>query len=575
VAGLSHFGPDALLSLSVVQPLTSRRQFLALLGSASYSGLAGVALGAGAALSGCHKRASNTSEFSRARDVAAVLPRYSPLELVPPDIAGEGCVPSGYLKYPSALVDAVREKPGRSTKAIKTMTPFWGPTPPGLGRNSFLEAVNAQLGVPIRPSVQDGMSYADKLSAVLGARDVPDILCAPNWEIDKIPRFAAAVRALFTDLGDYLQGDAVAAYPMLATLPTSAWQYCVWGGRLSAIPFPADGPFPLGLFYRKDLCDRASVTAPRTIDELYAFGKRMTQPERGVWAFGTLFNMVQMFFKCPGSKNGWGKRASGGLVFKYELPEFRQALEFTARLYREGLVHPDLVATRGADAKQLFNSGKILMYEDGIGAWRGMQSEQAKVTPGYNMQPVPIFSAVGGDPLAWQRQEPIFYTFVKKGLPAERTLELLRVLNWCAAPFGSQEYELASRGVEGKHFTRGHDGSPIPTELGRNEISDQYTQLGGRFPVVVSSEDVPQYVRELLAYTRTTAKHIEPDLFQGIKLQLPGNYSKNLVLIEDQLTDIVRGRRPESDLGAIVQQWRATGGDEARAYLEKALSENS
>ena len=559
----------------MVEPLTSRRQFLALLGSGSCSGLAGAALGAGAALSGCSKRASSAGELTQAKDVSAVLPRYLPLELVPPDIAGEGSIPSGYLKYPSALVDAVREKPGRSQQPITTMTPHWGPTPPGAGRNSFIEAVNAELGVPIHPSVQDGLSYADKLSAVLGARDVPALLCAPNWEIDKIPRFADGVRALFTDLSDYLRGDAISAYPMLATLPTSAWQYCVWGGRLAAVPFPTNGPFPLGLFYRKDVCDRASVAAPRTIDELYAFGKRLTQPGRGVWAFGNIFNMVQMFFKCPGSKGGWRKRAGGGLEFKYELPEFRQALEFTVRLYREGLVHPDLVATRGADAKQLFNSAKIIAYEDGIGGWRGAQSEQVKITPGYDMQPVPIFSAVGGDPLAWQRQEPIFYTFLKKGLSQERTLELLRVLNWCAAPFGSQEYELASSGVEGKHFTRGRDGAPIPTELGRSEISDQYTLLGGRFPVVVSSEDVPNYVRDLLAYSRATAKYLEPDLFQGIKLQLPGNYSKNIVLSEDKLTDILRGRRPESDLGAIVQEWRATGGDEARAYLEKALSESS
>jgi putative aldouronate transport system substrate-binding protein len=129
--------------------------------------------------------------------------------------------------------------------------------------------------------------------------------------------------------------------------------------------------------------------------------------------------------------------------------------------------------------------------------------------------------------------------------------------------------------MEGKHFTRGHDGAPVPTELARTEIGNQVELLGGRFPVVVSSEDVPNYVPELLAYSRATAKYIEPDLFQGMKVQLPGNFSKNVVLSEDKLSDILRGRRPESDLAAIVQEWRATGGDEARAFLEKALSENS
>jgi putative aldouronate transport system substrate-binding protein len=366
---------------------SSRRNFLALLG-------AGAAASAVPSMA-CSKRASSSGSAINPKDVSAVLPRHMPRELVAPDLPGEGCIPSGYFKYPSTLVDAVADKPGTSGREIKALVPFWGPSPPGLGRNTYLSAVNEQLGTPINPSVQDGINYADKLSAVLGARDVPDLMCAPNWEIDKIPRFADAVRALFTDLTDLLSGDAVQAYPMLATLPTSAWQYSVWSGRLAAVPFPANGPFPWALFYRKDLCDAASVAAPRSLEELHAFGKKLTQPERGVWAFGNVFNMVQQFFKCPGTKGGWAKSASGGLVHKYELPEYKAALAYTARLYREGMVHPDLMASRGGDAKQLFSSGKILMVEDGLGAWRGMQSEQAKVTPGFNMQPVPYFSAVG------------------------------------------------------------------------------------------------------------------------------------------------------------------------------------
>ncbi|HZU84223.1 MAG TPA: extracellular solute-binding protein, partial [Polyangiaceae bacterium] len=450
------------------------------------------------------------------------------------------------------------------------------PIPPGLGHNSYLDAVNSELGVPVNPSVQDGGVYAYKLSAVLAARDVPDLLCAPAWEIDKIPRFSQAVKALFADLTEHLRGDAVLAYPMLATLPTTAWQYSVWGGRLAAVPFPTTGPFPWALFYRKDLTDRAGVAAPRTIDEFYDFGKRMTDPVRGVWAFGNVFSMVQMFFKCPSCKTGWRKKAGGGLEFKYEIPEYRDAVAFTARLYRDGFVHPDLVANRAADAKQLFNAGRMIAGEDGLGAWRGMQSEQAKVTPGYEIQPVPVFSAIGGDPLAWGSDAPLFYTFLKKGLGPDRTRELLRVLDWCAAPFGSYEYELNAYGVEGRHFTRAADGSPVPTELGRKELGGNppFNLLGGRVPAEVGAADVPNYVRELLSYTRTTIRYMEKDLFKGIKVELPANFSKVLVSAEDKISDVLRGRRPLSDLDGIVKEWRVGGGDECRAFLEKTLAQN-
>jgi putative aldouronate transport system substrate-binding protein len=566
--GRNHFARDDESEHAVTEPALPRRTFLALIGA----GTSACALSAPA---GCSKRVRSKGSAASAAQVAAVIPKYKPLELVKPDFPGEGPVPHGYLHYPNHLVDAITDKPGTTGRAIKTMSPSWGPTPPGLGRNSYLAAINGRLGVPVNPSMQDGNTYAEKLNAMLGARDIPDLLSVPSWEVDKIPRFSQAVKALFADLTDYLKGDAADAYPMLAALPTVAWQYSVWSGRLAAIPFPG-GPFPWALFYRKDLTDRAGVAVPKSIDELYDFGVRMTNPGKGVWAFGNVFNIVQMLFKCPGVKGGWRKKVGGGLEFKLETLEFRQAVEFTSRLFKEGLVHPDLVASKGADAKQLFSAGKMIAWEDGLGAWKGMRSEQAKVTPGFDMQAIPLFSAVGGEPLAWGSEEPIFYTFLKKGLGQERTEELLRVLNWCAAPFGSKEYELCLHGVEGEHFTRAADNSPVPTDLFTKELAmpPQYFLLGGRGAVEVATADVPSHVHDLLAYMRATLPHLEPDLFRGIKLELPPSYSKTILTSEDKLNDILRNRRPLGDLDQLVKEWRTNGGDDARAFLEKTLTDN-
>lgn len=547
---------------------TNRRTFLAMLG------LGAAAAAGGPLLAGCSKEAGSKGTATKADAIRSVLPNYKPMELLKPDIKGTSPIPNGYLSYPADLVDAITDKPGTSGKTIKTMAPWWGPTPPGLGKNSYVEAVNAELGVAVDASLQDGNTYADKLSAVLGARDVPDLLVAPNWEVDKIARFSDAVKALFEDLTDYLKGDGVTAYPMLATLPTGAWEYSVWGGRLAAVPFPTDGPFSLAMFYRKDLADAAGAAAPKTIDELYDFGKATTNAGKGVWAFGSVFDMVQQYYGCPGVQNGWGRKADGSLEHKYETPQYRQALEFTARLFKDGLVHPDVVASKGADEKQLLKGGKILMYRDGVGAWRGMQSEELKVLPTFNMQPLPVFSAVPGkDPVIWGTEKPIFWTFIKKGLGKERTEELLRVLNWLAAPFGSKEYELREYGVEGKHFTK-VNGAPNPTELGRKELGSQFSFLAGRVPAVVQTADTPNYVKDLLDYSNATIKYLEKEFTAGIKLELPANYSKVLVPTEDKILDILRGRRPLSDMDQVTKEFRSGGGDEGRAFLEKALADN-
>jgi putative aldouronate transport system substrate-binding protein len=543
---------------------TDRRTVLRLLG------LGGAATLGGGTLAACSKEAGSKGTATKADAIRAVLPTYKPAELLKPDIVGEGPIPDGYLKYPGQLVDAVTEQPSKGGAAIRTMSPWWGPAPPALGKNSYLAAVNAKLGVEVNPSLQDGNTYADKLNAMLGARDVPDLLSIPNWEVDKVARFSDAAKALFEDLTDHLKGDAAAAYPYLAALPTGAWEYSVWGGRLYAVPFPTDGPFAWALFHRKDLFDKAGLAAPTSPDELYEVGKKLTNAGKGVWAFGGVFDMVQQFFGC---QQTWRKKSDGGLEHKYENPAFAAAVEFTAKLFKDGLVHPDVVATK-ADEKQLFKSGKIMMFQDGLGAWQGVQSEQTKVLASFNMQPLPVFGANGGKAVIWGSEKPIFFTFVKKGLGKDRVQELLRVLNWCAAPFGSREFELREYGVEGKHFTRAADGSPALTELGRREMGAQYTHIGGRVPIKVSSADTPNYVRDYLDYYNKNIGLMEKDLFAGIKLELPANWSKILQPTDDKLRDILRGRRPLSDLETVKKEFFATGGEEGRAFHEKALSDN-
>ena len=381
----------------------SRRQILALIG------LGAATIASGGALAACSKEPGGSGNFTDTSGLDALMPKYQPLSLVQPDVAGTRPVPDGFMTYPTDLVDAITEKPGTSGQKITAMTPWWGPTPPGLGNNEYYDAINDELGIEVEFSVQDGNTYADKLSAVIGARDVPDLLCIPGWEYPKIPRFSEAITTLFEDLTDYLKGDSVLDYPMLANIPTESWRHAVWGGHLVAVPWPNDGsPFPWALFYRKDLFDAQSLTYPKSMEELLSIGREVTDAGAGVWAFNNIFDMVQMFHKVPNSVGGWGRKSDGTVSHKYETPEYRAAIEATAEIYADGLVHPDLVTSEGGDSKQLFRSGKILFMQDGPGAWQGMQRDESKVTPGFNMQPVPVFSATGGDPLLWRADEPVF-----------------------------------------------------------------------------------------------------------------------------------------------------------------------
>jgi putative aldouronate transport system substrate-binding protein len=230
------------------------------------------------------------------------------------------------------------------------------------------------------------------------------------------------------------------------------------------------------------------------------------------------------------------------------------------------------VATKGADAKQLLQGGKIMFKQDGPGMWQPMQAEQQRVTPGFKIAPVPVFSATGGDPLVWGDDDPISYTFVKKGLGKARVEEILRVINWNSAPFGTREFQLREFGVEGKHHTM-EAGGPAKIDLGFKEIANQYFFISGRTPVIQPTPQTPTYVQESLAYSNAMVKFIEKDPWDGLKFEMPARFKAQVVPIEDKITDIVRGRRPISDLDGVVKEWRNGGGDEARQLLGSALSD--
>lgn len=540
----------------------SRRSVLGLLG------LSAIAAAGGGSLAACSEKTGGQGTVTGVEQSNPLLPNYIKFEAVKPDLPGTPPVADGYRTYPSSLVQAVSTAPGKGS-TINTMTPYWGPVPPGPGSNQYLDKINQLLGAKINPNIKDGNTYIDVLNATLQARDVPDVLVIPSWNVNGIANFSAAAEANFEDLGPYLSRGNVAAYPLLANIPPVAWAHSIWNNKLTAVPWPSGGPFPWVILYRADLINQP---LPKTADELHAFGKAITKPDQGVYAFNDIRYMAEMIFRSPGSKEGWAK-VGDKIVHKYETPEFKASVEFMAKVFKDGLVHPDLVASAGADAKQLFSSGKVLVMQDGLGSWEGLQKEQQKITPTFKAMAMPAFAHDGGTPLFHSTGGgPVFYTFIKKGLGEAKVKEILGILNWVAAPLGTKEYEQVVFGSEGVHFTRGEGGWPKSTDLAGKEIAEQVRFLAAYVEPNKYNAEIPWFQAENLKWQNETVKYLEKDPWEGLKLEKP----KRLVEItrpsEDKIIDIVRGRRPLSDLDGVVKEWRDGGGEEGRAFMAQALA---
>ncbi|TCC28419.1 extracellular solute-binding protein [Kribbella sindirgiensis] len=543
---------------------TSRRTFISLLG------VGAAAAAGGATLTGCSDGGSGSSTTGRAETedkLSGLLPKYIPYESVKPDLPGENGASPGFSHYPAELKRAVPDKMVPSGKEVSAMTPLWSPIPPLTG-NSYFAANNERIGAPVKFNILNGNDYGDKLGPILAAGNIPELLCIPGWNISSLTRFGQAADKLFEDLTPHLAGDKVSAYPMLANLPTRAWAYGVWNSQLKAVPFPSDG-FPWALFYRKDLLDQVGAEPPKTADDMLALGKQLTDAKAGRWAFGSVADEMARAFGAPA---GWRKDSSGNLVHKIETPEYAESVAFVRGLFQAGYVHPDVVGN-SADEKALFEGGKMLIRQDGLGGWNESLQRQLPINPKFNPQPALPFAHDGGTPITWGGDPAGIFTFVKKGVGKERVKELLGVLNYTAAPFGTEEYQLYNYGVEGKHYVKQPSGAPKLTALGQKEVSQTYIFLGGR-PTAITQSEYPGYVQSLSAWQNAAAKVREKNLFDGIRVEQPAKMAALNQPFDDALQDILRGRKPLSELKTAVKQWQDNGGNEGRDFYAKVLSDN-
>ncbi|MEO3886171.1 extracellular solute-binding protein [Nonomuraea sp. B5E05] len=539
---------------------TTRRGFLGL-------------VGASVLVAGCaEKKATSKGTAVAADKLKSLVPTRIPFEIpgLKPDLPGSEFVAPGFLTRPTTMVQAVTTKPLTSGKEVTAMTPLWGTVPPGLGDNSYYDAVNERLGGTVRFNISDGNTYGQKVSTLLASGDVPEMIQIPGWEIITIARFTEAANKLFVDLSPYLAGDKAKEFPLLANYDTAAWQYGVFGGVLQGIPWQNE-PFPFATFVRQDILEELGLEQPRSGDDLVTLGKAITDAKKKRWAFGG--GMEQEMQRAFGAPREWRKKSDGTLEYKYETPEFAASVEFMVKLFEAGYVHPDIVANKDADNKGIFGSGQMIIYRDGPGAWHESLGRFLPDNPTFDMQAVAPYPAKpGGKTIMWRNEPAGMFCFIRKGLGDARTRELLALANWCSGPFGTQEYELVNNGVEGEHYDV-KDGKVKQTALGRKEIAPTYMFLSGR-PPANSMSQYDGLVQAQHDWQTKAAAILDNDPFVGIRVETPSKMAGLATPTEDKMNEVFRGKRPLSEWPKIVKEWQDQGGNEAREFYMKVAREN-
>ncbi|MFD8228230.1 extracellular solute-binding protein [Streptomyces massasporeus] len=544
----------------------SRRSFLASTAVATAAVAGGMPLLAACGGSDSGSKDGTTSGKSARK----LLPAYVASNVVSPDIPSRNGSAMGFTgKLDLAgLKTSVPKKLGKGS-SIRIMSPFWG-TPPK-GDNAYYTAMNDLIGVDIAWQNQDGNTYDEKLGAVLASSDLPDVVVIPSWNMGgKIP---SAIISKFADLGPYLSGDAIKKYPNLAAVPSGAWQYSIFGGRLRGLPQPAPAVPGIVPFYRQDVFDKEGYELPKSPDEFLALAKEISRPKAKVWACDDMkWSAFEFFGVLSGSEKplGWNL-ADGRMVYRVETEEYLEALEWVRKLYAAGVVHPDARAVQGTAADR-FTAGQVLIYNDNISSWWGKMAEQAGQKTDFRISGMDIFGADGGDPVLWAGSPAGIFAFVNKKASKAVVEDVLAAANVTAAPYGTKEYMLTNYGVEGTHYTV-EDGVPTKNDKGNQEVINAYVMLAGPAPTI-AHPDLPDIAKEQVEWQQRMGAFTKKSTFWGMQITEPARYTNLSNDFEQLEDDTVRGRKKISDVQQAVSDWKKQGGDKLRDWYQKLHDTN-
>ena len=506
------------------------------------------------------------------------LPSYVPLAGIKPDLpaSADGLVDMGFINYPANPIKTVQDTPGRGGE-ITAVTWTTSPPPTPMESNSLWQAVNKELGVTLRISIQAQADYANvKLPTIVASDDLPDILyIATNAVIPQLPTFFQSKMA---DLTPYLSGDAVKDYPNLAAIPTIAWQPMVFNNAIYGIPC-ANSLFLWVHWVHHELMDAEGLSDPRTADDYRQLAIHFTRPDQNLWGLGAESNVGM------GMTNGWMTgifgapnlwaldQQSGKLTYTAETEQYKAAVGFARDLWAAGAYHPNALQYNLVSARNDMAARRFMFRMDGFGvASNLMWAQDPHRDPPGDARVVPPFPAVAGDkPTFWTTPGNLGYSVIKKA-PPERIKEILRVLNWLAAQLGTQEYLLKTYGLKGEQWNPDDNGNPILTDRGKVDATVPFHYLT-RAPTTMYWPDTPQKTPGM--HDVQEAYHPYMSLNPTNPYYSETNSSKYPQLSNDLvqvLNDVVVGRQPLSAFDQAVKDWQDHGGNQIRTEFQQAIA---
>ena len=566
----------------------SRRRFLRLAGAVAGGAMAAPLLAA------CAPTAPTASPTRPAAAVPAptgtaangVYPSYLPAANAPrADYPASGPMyDDAFSSYPTNVVKAIADAPGTGGDvSIMSIQLFPPPTP--LDQNPAWQAVNKALNANVKFQIVTSADYPVKLGTVMAGNDLPDMVymyartgsASTLAAASGVPQFLQSQAA---DLTPYLSGDAAREYPYLAAIPTTTWKNagCAYQNRLYMVPIhrylPGQHLVRNVSVWDKEL---GPDYAPKSADDFKRAMLALTRPQQDFYGIGAAQDTIMLvptFASVFGAPNGWRLETDGRLTKDIEAPEFKAAVGYVRDLFAAGVFHPNTTTwASGVIARAQFAIGKFAVFRDPFNGWQDSWRQALQTSQPFDIRPLALFPAeAGGKTSHFVTGGHLWATAIKKASP-DRVKEMLRILNWLAAPFGSAEDELLTFGLQGTDYTLDAQGNPSLSQQGNADANYVPWKYVVGHPFVFFSPDLPNYAKVMYdAEHMLMPAAVTDPTFGQVSVT---NFSKGFSLaqaVNEGLVDMVVGRRPFSDYDQIVREWQANGGEIVRREYQESIA---
>ncbi|MFN8632327.1 MAG: hypothetical protein U0893_00625 [Chloroflexota bacterium] len=481
--------------------------------------------------------------------------------------------------YPAPF-KSVDAPPGTGSN-VNVLIPSYFPAPTPFDQNPTWQEVNKRLNANVQMNMVAGADYRPKFATVIASDDLPDIMHI-FFGFSVAPNLPAFFKAKCADLAPYLSGDAAKEYPYLAAIPTPAWKnsISIIDGALYLIPIqrqmtsipPFGGNFFKNLdFYDPDI---GADYTPKDADDFKRVLQQLNRPQENRWAmgnFGTndrLFGLsgyLQMF----GAPNNWKLDASGKLVKDRETEEYKAAVGYLRELIAAGLHTPD-IATMTTSRTDWVAKKFVLTVEGHGNSWVDAWQRGLQQKPPTRTGLVKPFSAQAG-------QKPVTYLStgfvsmnVLKKAPPERIKELLRIMNYLAAPFGSEESTLLRYGIKDQDYKLDEKGTPISSAEGMSRSGYVPWRYIAEHPWVHCEPALTGYAKAAHEAEKAVLPYGIDDPTNGF--YAPTVYARGAVAdttYNDGIREILLGRKQFSEFDQILKSWQSDAGEQIRKeYLD-------